>query len=141
MLQSLRSVAAVLVGFGFMAATVMAGTIIATQLFIPGGMRAAAAGAAPAAVPPLYLAANLALSFIGAVFGGWLAARIGDRAPMAHAAALAALTALLAIISASQTVAGPQPSWYAAVVGTIGVVGVLAGGKLRSAAADPGVVA
>lgn len=135
MVQGLRSIAAVIIGFGFMAATVMVGSIMATLLFLPGGTAAAAAGTVPAAVPPMYLAANLALGGVGALFGGWLAARIGSTAPMTHAAALAALTAGLAIVSASQPAAGPQPAWYAAVVGAIGVVGVLAGGKLRAAAA------
>lgn len=135
----LRSVAAVLAGLGFMVSTVMAGSLIAAMLFIPGGIAAVQRGAVPAEVPPLYLAANLGVSFMGAVFGGWLAARIGTSAPLAHAGALAALTAVMALLSAQQP-AGPQPGWYPAVIGAIGVAGVLAGGKLRAAAAG-GVVA
>ena len=135
MLGGLRSIAAVIVGFGFMAATAMVGSILATLLFIPGGLQTMAAGAPPPAVPPLYLAANLATGLAGAILGGWLAARIGDDAPMAHASALAALTAVMAIVSASHPPPGPQPSWYPLAIGAIGVIGVLAGGKLRAAAA------
>lgn len=137
-MQGLRSIAAVVAGFGFMASTVMVGTIVATALFIPGGLASAASGAVPASVPSMYLAANLAASLPGAVFGGWIAARIGVSAPFAHAAALAALTAVLSIVSVFQAPSGAQPAWYAAVVGIIGVAGVLLGGKLRAAAASPG---
>ena len=41
-------------------------------------------------MPVLYVAANLGVSLIGAVMGGWLAARIGAFAPLSHALALAA---------------------------------------------------
>lgn len=132
-MQGLRSLAAVIAGFGFMASTVMVGTMIAARLFLPGGM---AAGGAPAGRVPLpYLAASLVVSFFGAVFGGWLAARIGRANPMGHAVALAAVTAVMAVVSAVQTAPGPQPAWYPAVMGVIGVAGVLAGGRLRAAAA------
>jgi hypothetical protein len=136
-MQGLRSVAAVVAGFGFMASTAMVGTILATALFIPGGLTGTGRGSAPASVPALYLAATLATSFLGAVFGGWLAARIGATAPFAHALALAAVTAVLAALSASQAVQVAQPGWYAIVAGTAGVAGVLLGGKLRAAAASP----
>ncbi len=137
-MQRLRSVAAIVAGFGFMASTVMAGDLVATALFVPGGLTAAAGGGVPAAMPGMYLAANLATSALGALFGGWLAARIGARAPFAHASALAALTAVLSAAAAFQAPAGVQPAWYAVVIGIIGVAGVLLGGKLRAAAAEPG---
>jgi hypothetical protein len=142
-MQGLRSIAAIVAGFGFMASTVMVGTIIATALFMPGGLEAAATGAVPAAPPAMYLVASLVFSFLGAVLGGWLAARIGSAAPFAHACALAALTAVLSVISAVQAPAAAQPGWYAIVVGIIGVAGVLLGGRLRAlaAAADGAVVA
>src|SRR3954462_126949 len=99
-MQVLRSIAAVVAGFGFMASTVMVGTIVATVLFVPGGLAIAQGGVAPASVPPLFLAANLAVSFLGAVFGGWLAARIGASAPFGHAVVLAVLTGALSVVSA-----------------------------------------
>jgi hypothetical protein len=141
-MQGLRSIVAVVAGFGFMASTVMVGTIITTALFIPGGLPAAH-GAAPTSVPAMFLAANLLMSFIGAVLGGWLAARIGSSAPFAHAAVLAAVAAVLSVVSAVQVPPGAQPGWYAVAIGIIGVVGVLLGGRLRAlaAASDAAVVA
>jgi hypothetical protein len=142
-MQGLRSIAAVVAGFGFMASTVMVGSIIATALFIPAGVTATPGGAAAATIPVLYVAANLLVSLLGAVMGGWLAARIGAFAPLSHALALAILTAVLAAFSAFQVRDGAQPAWYPSVVGIIGVAGVLLGGKLRAAAAaaDAGVIA
>ncbi len=130
----LRSIAAVVAGFGFMASTVMVGTMLATARFVSSD------AAAPDPLPVVYLAANLATNLLGAVFGGWLAARIGASAPFGHAVALAAITAVLSIGAVVQAPAAGQPAWYAAVVGIIGVAGVLAGGRLRAAAAAPGPV-
>jgi hypothetical protein len=92
-MRSLRSIAAIVAGFGFTASTVMVGTIVATALFMPGGLEAARVGTMPASIPATYLAANLAVSLLGAVLGGWLAARIAAFAPFGHAVALAALLA------------------------------------------------
>jgi hypothetical protein len=135
-MQGLRSIAAVVAGFGFMASTAMVGTMLAAAFFVPGGAGSLTTGAVPASLPAAYFAANMATSFLGAVFGGWLAARIGAWAPFAHAAALAVLTAVLSVASIFQAPAGAQPGWYAIVVGIIGVGGVLLGGKLRAAAAS-----
>ena len=133
-MQPLRSIAAVVAGFGFMASTVMVGTMLASALFVP-------TGAAPRdPLPVVYLVANLATNLLAAVFGGWLAARIGASAPFGHAVALAAITAVLSIGAVVQAPAAGQPTWYAVVVGVIGVAGVLAGGRLRAAAAAQGAV-
>jgi hypothetical protein len=142
-MQGLRSIAAVVAGFGFMASTVMVGSIIASALFVPSGMTGAQGGGAPAAMPVLYVAANLLFSLLGAVMGGWLAARIGAFAPLSHAIALAIVTAVLAAMSALHPGDGAQPAWYPPVVGILGVAGILLGGKLRAAAAagDAGVIA
>ncbi len=133
-MQPLRSIAAVVAGFGFMASTVMVGTMLAAGLFVSSD------AAAPDPLPVVYLAANLATNLLAAVFGGWLAARIGTSAPFGHAVALAAITAALSIGAVVQAPAAGQPAWYAVVVGIIGVAGVLAGGRLRAAAAAPGAV-
>ena len=135
-MQGLRSIAAIVAGFGFMASTVMVGTILAAGLFLPAGQTAAAGS-----IPLMYVAANVVTSLLGGLFGGWLAARIGASAPFAHAIALAALTAVLAILSVRQAGGAAQAPWYPLAVGTAGVAGVLAGGKLRAAAASsPGAV-
>ena len=135
MIRLLRSVAAIVAGYGVMSLTVIGGVIIATALFVPGGLQAVAGGAPPAALPAAYLAANLVTGALGAVLGGWLAARIAAFAPFGHAAVLAAIVAALTIGSAASLSAGPQPGWYPIVIGVIGVAGVLAGGKLRAEAA------
>jgi hypothetical protein len=135
-MQALRSIVAIVAGFGFMVSTAMVGTIIAAALFIPGGAGSLRTGAVPASLPAAYFAANVATSFLGAVFGGWLAARIGAWAPFAHAAALAVLTTVVSVVSVFQVPPGAQPGWYAIVIGLIGVGGILIGGKLRAAAAS-----
>jgi hypothetical protein len=131
----LRSVAAIVAGFGFTASTVMVGTILATALFIPGGLRSVGA---VSPLPPSYLAANLAISLFGAVLGGWLAARIAAYAPFGHAVVLAALLAAMTVASAYAEPAARQPGWYPYTIAAIGVCGVLAGGWLRSAASAGG---
>src|SRR4051794_40363070 len=110
-MQGIRSLAAVVAGYGFMASIVMASTILATALFMPGGLTAARGGLVPASVPAVFLVANVAASLMAAVFGGWLAARIGRGAPFAHAVALAVLTAVLSVVSALDRTPSPQPGW------------------------------
>jgi hypothetical protein len=134
-MQGLRSIAAIVAGFGFMASTVMVGTIVGSAI-VPGGARAIAGGEGAAFMPLLFAVVSLALGFVGAVMGGWLAARVGGPAPFAHAAALAALTAVLAVLSARHAPAGAQPAWYPWLAGLVGVAGVLIGGKLRATAAE-----
>ena len=137
-MRILRSVAAIVAGYGFMWLTVMMGVIIAAALFVPGGMPAAEDNAPRPALPLAYLAANFGISLLGAVLGGWITARIAAFAPFGHAAALAAIVATLTILTAATAPAGAQPAWYPIVIGTLGVVGVLAGGMLRAAAAATG---
>ena len=84
----LRSVAAIVAGYGVMSLTLIGGTIVAASLFVPGGVQALAV-VPPAELPARYLAANLATNALGAVLGGWLTARIAGFAPFAHAAVLA----------------------------------------------------
>jgi hypothetical protein len=116
-----------------MVLTVVVGTIVGTTLFIPGGIEATSGP--PSALPIAYHAANLLIGAVGAVLGGWLAARFAPFAPYGHAAVLAAVVAALSVQSVLAGPAGPQPGWYPAVAGMIGVGGILLGGKLRAAAA------
>jgi hypothetical protein len=132
-MQLLRSVAAIIAGFGFMVSTVMVGGIVTTGLFGAGDLTSTPGGARVI----FQLAAGVALNAVGALMGGWLAARIAARAPLAHAAALAVLTGVLAAIAGIRAAAGAQPAWYPVVMGIAAVTGVLLGGKLRAAAAGP----
>ena len=129
-MRIIRSVAAVAAGFGFMTATVTVGTIVAARLFSREGEE-------PSAVA-LYL--NLIVCALGAVMGGWLAARIASFAPYGHAAVLAAIVAAITITTATGAPAPGYPTWYPSAIGMITVFGILLGGKLRAAAAGPGAV-
>ena len=74
---------------------------------------------------------------IGGIVGGWLTARIGSSAPYAHAAALAALVAVVSIDAAMAMPTPNQPGWYPSLLGIVAVTAVLLGGKLRAAASAP----
>jgi hypothetical protein len=130
-MRILRSVAAIAVGLGFMATTVRTGTLVASGL-IEGG---AGAGNPPMATAT-YLYVNLAVCGIGAILGGWLAARVASFAPYGHAAVMAAIVAVLSITTVTGAPAPGYPGWYPSALGFVAVLGVLLGGKLRAAAAS-----
>ena len=123
-MQAFRSVVAVAAGLGFMLTGAMVGTSLSGALLLAAGM------------PDAYIAVSLVISALVGVLGGWLTARIGGRQEFQHAAALAALFAVLTVIAVSSAPAQGQPAWYAPVVGALGVAGVLVGGWLRASAAE-----
>jgi len=129
-MRIMRSVAAIAVGLGFMAATVTVGTLIASAL-IGGGTPADGKSFAT------YLYVTLVICGIGAILGGWLAARIASFAPYGHAAVMAAIVAVLSITTVTGAPAPAHPGWYPSAFGLVAVLGVLLGGKLRAAAASP----
>jgi hypothetical protein len=126
-MRLVRSLVAIVIGLAFLAATTLVWSIVA-RAFTPG---------------PLYLVANLAACGVGSLIGGWLTARVARSAPYGHAAALAALVAVISIPSATAAPGPSQPGWYPGAIGLVAVLGVLLGGKLRAAASAPrdGVVA
>ena len=111
-----RSIVAIAIGLGFMAATTAVWAIVSRGAASPY--------------------ANLGVAAVGGVIGGWLAARVAPGSPYAHAAALAALVAVIALPSATGASQGSQPGWYPAALALVAVFGVLLGGKLRAAAAS-----
>jgi hypothetical protein len=129
----MRSIIAVVAGFVVVIAVVMAGTAAATELIVPGGLFEAATGPREA-LPPEYFAANLIVSAMGAVLGGWVTARMAPDREMAHVFALTVLMILMSIPSLMGY--GPsfdvQPAWYRYMLPILGVGGVLLGGWLRS---------
>lgn len=127
----LRSVAAVVLGFVTMAVIVMAGTMAAVAVLVPGGL-AAAMKAPPATPSARYLATNLIVSFAAAVAGGWVAARVAPRAPVAHLLALAALLLVMSLVTAATGETTGQPAWYPWTIAVLGLAGVAAGGYLRA---------
>jgi hypothetical protein len=131
-MRILRSVAAVAIGLGFMAATVRVGVLIASALV----------GTQPSdARLTTYLFLNLLICGAGAILGGWLAARIASFAPYGHAAVMAAVVAVLSVSTATGMPAAGTPGWYPPGLGLVAVFGVLLGGKLRAAASTGPVVA
>ena|SRR5437762_959527 len=120
----LQSVASVVAGYFAMAAIVIVGTIAATAATMPGGL--AAAKNPDLVLPRNYLIANLALSFVAAMFGGWLCARLAPDNPLIHAAVLVVLLIVMSAISAKSQ-ARNQPSWYPWTIGVAGAAGVLIG--------------
>ena len=144
-MQGLRSIAAVVAGFGFMASTVMVGSIIASALFVPAGLPATAGGGAPAPMPMPVLLSPGQSRAQPARRGDGRVARGPDRR----------LRAALARPGSGDRDGGARGGFgsprrrrgaahvYPLVVGIIGVAGILLGGKLRAAAAagDAGVIA
>jgi len=131
-MRIMRSVAAIAVGLGFMAATVTVGTLVASVLIGVG----TADDRPSATAMATYLYVNLAICGIGAILGGWLAARIASFAPYGHAAVMAAIVAVSSITTVTGAPAPSQPGWYPSALGLVAVLGVLLGGKLRAAAAS-----
>jgi hypothetical protein len=124
----LLSIASIVGGFLATALLVVIGTAIATKVFNtqpkPDG---------PAVVPLPYLSANLILSLLAAVAGGYVCSRIAPRHPFVHVIVLAGLFEMLSLATAVTTGAEPgQPTWYPWVIGLICVSGTLIGGSIRT---------
>ena len=124
----LLSVASIFGGFLTTAILVVVGTAIATKVFNtqpkPDG---------PAIAPLPYLSANLLLSLLAAVAGGYVCSRIARTHPFVHVIVLAGLFEILSLASAVTTGAEPgQPAWYPWVIGLICVFGILVGGFIRT---------
>jgi hypothetical protein len=134
----MRSIIAVVAGFVVVIAVVMAGTAAATELIVPGGLFGAATGPRTA-LPAEYFAANLMVSAMGAVLGGWVTARMAPDREMIHVFALTGLIILMSIpgLLGYGPSASTQPDWYKLALPILGVGGVLLGGWLRSRVVKP----
>jgi predicted MFS family arabinose efflux permease len=130
----LRSVLSVIEGYVVMAVVVMIGTIAATAALVPGGLAAMKnAKASPPITPSRnYLAANLLISLIGAILGGWVTARVAIYSPMIHVGILALLIVAMSFLSARKQGSTGQPSWYPMTIAVLGIAGVLLGGVLAA---------
>jgi hypothetical protein len=129
----MRSIICVVAGFVVVMAVVIAGTAAVTELIVPGGLSAAAAGS-PDDLPLNYYAANLVVSAMGAMLGGWVTARMAPSAEMVHVGALALLMLLMSIPTMLGYLPGSelQPVWYRYTLPVLGISGALLGGWLRS---------
>ena len=129
----MRSILCVVAGFVVMMAVWMAATAAATELIVEGGLFGAATGPR-SALPPEYFAANLLMSAMGAMLGGWVTARLAPSAEMAHVLALAGLMILMSLpgllgYGESQVA---QPQWYIYGLPILCVSAAILGGWLRS---------
>ena len=103
-MRILRSVAAIAAGLGFMSATVTMGTLVSSAL--TGGDPSANQ---PGAESTAHLYINLVVCGMGAILGGWLAARTAAFAPYAHASVMAAIVAVLTLgVAAGLALSFPQ---------------------------------
>jgi len=99
--QALRSVLAIIGGFASMAVIVMVCTVVSMKaLNLKSGQPT-----------PVYLGINVAYSLLAALLGGFIAAKIAGKSPLAHGIALAALMLVLSALS-FKTSAGGQPFAY-----------------------------
>lgn len=121
----MSSVLSIVIGYFGMAVIVMAATPIAAATLIPGGFKAAKE--MKSAPPISYLYANLALSFVAALFGGWLCALRAPFNSMIHVDVLAILLVVVSLAS-SRSYAVKQPRWYPRTIAFVGFAGVLVGG-------------
>ena len=89
-------------------------------------MQAARAGGAvdTPAPPTSYLAGNIILSLLAALVGGWVTARIAERAASGHLIALCVVIVVMGFVSARMPGSERQPAWYRFAIPLVGVVGV-----------------
>lgn len=129
----MRSIICVVAGFVVVMAVWLAGTAAATELIVEGGLFGAATGPR-SELPPEYFAANLVMSAMGAMLGGWVTARMAPAAEMAHVLALAVLIVLMSLpglLGYGESQAD-QPVWYIYSLPVLGVGAAILGGWLRS---------
>jgi hypothetical protein len=105
---TVRSALAVAAGFGFMMSAGLVGGSVSTVV------------------------ARLAVSLLGAVIAGWIAARLAPFAPFKHAVVLAVIVAAVAM---SMIRSGPAGApGFTMMAGSVAVAGILLGGGIRAAA-------
>ncbi|MDX2038575.1 MAG: hypothetical protein SFX72_18150 [Isosphaeraceae bacterium] len=134
----LRTILAILSGFGVMLVLVIVSTLVGVVVLLgplQGGRR-----------PPItqeYLLANLGSAVVAALMGGWICSRIGRPRSVGATWGLAAFVLVMSGITTviDEPVGDGPPAWYAYAVLAIRVVGVLIGGFLerlrRSAGSKP----
>ena len=123
----IKSILAVIAGFGSMVAVVIVCTVLATALLLgdvepkPGQV-----------VPMPYLIVNLTYGLLAALLGGYVCAWLAPRRAGIHVGVLTAVVVLMSLATILGEGPAPgQPDWYPLVLGLIGVTGVPLGGVLR----------
>jgi hypothetical protein len=113
-----RSILAVVVGYLVMAVAVMVLFAIAFR--------------APDQKPTVgFMVFAVGYGFVAAIAGGYVTAAIARRAPLAHAAALAVVSAAMGLVSLI-TSGGREPVWFLGANVVAMIAGVLLGGAMRA---------
>jgi hypothetical protein len=132
----IRPVLALLAGLGITVFIVGAGTLIATL--------AALRGVDPSHFqpPPAYLAANLTVSAVGALLGGFTTSRltVGRSFYTVFLLALLLFVSGMAPVIRGSPPAEGQPSWYALALALLAPCGVLLGGAVERRRRTSGIV-
>ena len=115
----LRMVLAVAAGYAAASIVVMVGTMAAVAAF----------RLEPSAAPTTsYLAANVAVSILGAAVAGYLCARLAPTGRITLTVGVLVIVFLaLAIVSARTSLETGQPRSYVALVTLLGIIGLWAG--------------
>lgn len=120
-MKILRSIVAVVAGFGAMAGIVIWLTPIAARYYGAEDFRY---------LNQAYMMANLAYSAAAAMIGGFITAWIAGSREIRHAAALGLL--MIAMSFVSMRVNGEQqPGWYEVVIGGLGPIAAMLGAAIR----------
>lgn len=126
-----RTAIAILGGFLAMTAVVLAGSVGLSSQLVPEGLRGSSHEAV--SLPATYLGANLLLSALAALLGGWVASRMDPRGGWRPVIGLTVLVLVMSV--ANQAVprgsTGAPTPWYPLAIIVAAVAGTVAGGWLR----------
>ena len=129
-MQRLRSIAAVVAGFGFMASTVMVGHhLVASRCSFRAGSRPHGPGRCRRRCR------SLSLSSTSRPACWRRSSVVGSRpasvalAPFPHAVGAGGVTAMLSCLGARPGADAAHPGWYPSAIGLVGVVGVCSAGS------------
>ena len=113
--RTLRVIGALVVGYVVTAMIVIVGVTGAAKLLVP-------VGEGPGTE---YLVANIAISFLAALAGGFAARQVGRADRLEATLLLATLVLVLGLLMEGGSA---QPRWYGLTIPLIGAVGVVLGG-------------
>lgn len=123
----LRPVLGLLAALGIMVVVVVAGTFMATIIFMRGS------GAGPFKWTTAFALVNLTFATLGALAGGFTASRITRGHTLYTVYLLAVVTAVSGAVPVLKRLppANGQPGWYALAIAIFVPLGVLIGGTLE----------
>ncbi|MDB6093628.1 MAG: hypothetical protein JWM32_1190 [Verrucomicrobia bacterium] len=126
----LRIILAIFAGYIAMAVLVIVATAVAAKRMLHAPDVRTAMKLTPT---PAYLVVNLTCSALAAIVGGFVSAAVAEGSAFTAIRGLAAVMAIMGIISAVGSKGSPRPKWYAPVLMILGIAGVLGGGYLQAA--------